>query len=68
MIALYNINKERKSRKEKSFRKGFFTFHFSLFTSLLLEAMTMTSCSDFLDILPMNDVVLQNYWTQKGDA
>ena len=68
MITLYNINKERKSWKEKSFRKGFFTFHFSLFTSLLLAAMTMTSCSDFLDILPMNDVVLQNYWTQKGDV
>ncbi len=26
------------------------------------------SCSDFLDILPMNDVVLDNYWTEKGDV
>jgi len=27
-----------------------------------------TSCNDFLDILPMNDVVLENYWTEKGDV
>ena len=31
-------------------------------------AATTTSCSDFLDILPMNDVVLENYWTEKGDV
>ena len=34
------------------------TFHLSLFTS----------CDDFLDILPMNDVVLENFWTEKGDV
>ncbi len=27
-----------------------------------------TSCSDFLEILPLNDVVLENYWTDKGDV
>ena len=27
-----------------------------------------TSCSDFLDIQPLNDVVLQNYWTKKSDV
>jgi hypothetical protein len=27
-----------------------------------------TSCSDFLDILPMNEVVLENYWTEKKDV
>jgi hypothetical protein len=33
-------------------------------------AMTapLTGCSDFLDILPMNEVVLENYWTEKGDV
>jgi len=31
-------------------------------------ATLTTSCSDFLDILPMNDVVLENYWTEKGDV
>lgn len=28
----------------------------------------MTGCSDFLDILPMNEVVLENYWTEKSDV
>ena len=31
-------------------------------------AAATTSCSDFLDILPMNDVVLENYWTEKADV
>lgn len=33
-------------------------------SSLLLTA----SCGDFLDTLPLNDVVLENYWTQKADV
>ena len=28
----------------------------------------MTSCSDFLDVLPLNDVVQENYWTKKSDV
>jgi hypothetical protein len=28
----------------------------------------MTSCNDFLDVLPMNEVVLENYWTKKSDV
>lgn len=28
----------------------------------------LSSCNDFLDILPTNDVVLENYWTEKGDV
>ena len=28
----------------------------------------LSGCSDFLDILPMNEVVLENYWTEKGDV
>lgn len=31
-------------------------------------AAVTTSCSDFLDILPMNDVVLENFWTEKADV
>ena len=27
-----------------------------------------SSCSDFLDILPTNDVVLENFWTEKADV
>ena len=26
------------------------------------------SCSDYLEILPLNEVVLENYWTKKGDV
>ena len=29
---------------------------------------TLTGCNDFLDILPMNDVVLENFWTEKADV
>ena len=35
---------------------------------LLFPILLFTSCSDFLDILPMNDVVLENYWTEKADV
>ena len=28
----------------------------------------LSGCSDFLDILPMNEVVLENYWTEKSDV
>jgi hypothetical protein len=31
-------------------------------------AAALTACSDFLDILPMNDVVLENYYTEKSDV
>lgn len=32
------------------------------------SAAALTSCSDFLDVLPLNDVVLENYWTKKSDV
>jgi len=28
----------------------------------------LTACSGFLDILPLNDIVLENYWTDKSDV
>ena len=28
----------------------------------------LTACSDFLSILPLNDIVLENYWTEKADV
>ncbi len=28
----------------------------------------LSSCSDFLEILPLNEVVLENYWTEKNDV
>ena len=33
-----------------------------------LSACFFTGCSDFLDIKPLNDVVLENYWTKKSDV
>lgn len=35
---------------------------------IMLPSFFLVSCSDFLDILPMNEVVLENYWTEKGDV
>ena len=53
MITLYNTKTKTKTKMKaktaQSFRKGFFTLHSSLFTSLLLAAMTVTSCSDWND-------------------
>ena len=33
-----------------------------------VAATALVSCNDFLDIKPMNDVVLENYWTAKADV
>ena len=38
-----------------------------IFCSLSFS-VALTSCNDFLDILPMNDVVLENFWTEKADV
>jgi starch-binding outer membrane protein, SusD/RagB family len=35
---------------------------------IIITVLSLTSCSDFLNILPLNDVVLENYWTQKSDV
>ena len=29
---------------------------------------TLTSCDDFLSIEPLNDIVLENYWTEEADV
>ena len=40
-----------------------------LFSYLLpLTSCLFMSCSDFLDILPMNSTVLENYWKEKADV
>ena len=41
-----------------------------LFYLLLLSfpPALLSSCSDFLDILPMNSTVLENYWKEKADV
>lgn len=35
---------------------------------VICVALGLSSCNDFLDITPMNEVVLENYWTEKGDV
>lgn len=57
-IILYKNKGKRKANISKWF----------LATCLMLPSLLLTSCSDFLDILPMNEVVLENYWTEKGDV
>lgn len=37
-------------------------------TVLALSALSLTSCSDFLDLIPLNDIVEENYWTEKADV
>lgn len=32
------------------------------------SAGLLSSCSDFLDIMPLNKVVLENFWTQKSEV
>jgi len=40
----------------------------SLVIGHLTFSAALTSCSDYLDLMPMNEVVLENYWTQKSDV
>ncbi len=56
----------RHKRYEK-IRKCFRRFVYTLLP-LLGGGWVGVGCSDFLDILPMNDVVLENYWTEKADV
>lgn len=36
--------------------------------TIVASLTLLTSCGDFLNIEPMNDVVLENFWNQKSDA
>ncbi len=38
-----------------------------LFSAAVL-ASSLTACGDFLSIIPLNDVVLENYWTEEADV
>ena len=50
------------SYKVRKLAKGFLPFY--LFTFLPF----MTSCSDFLEIEPLNEIVLENFWNEKADV
>ena len=49
---------------QKHISKSGVSFHVTLFTLLF----TLSGCSDYLDVLPLNEVVLENYWTKKDDV
>lgn len=49
---------------QKHISKSGVSFHVALFALLF----TLSSCSDYLDVLPLNEVVLENYWTKKDDV
>lgn len=36
--------------------------------AILMGSITLTSCSDFLTIKPLNDVVVENYWEKKSEV
>ncbi len=38
-----------------------------MFSAALL-ASSLTACDDFLSIVPLNEVVLENYWTEEADV
>lgn len=42
--------------------------NFVLALAVPASMLTLTGCNDFLDTLPLNDVILENYWTQKADV
>ena len=48
----------------KYISKGRVSFYITLSSFLF----TLSGCSDYLEILPLNEVVLENYWTKKQDV
>lgn len=35
---------------------------------LALAGLSMSSCKDFLTLMPLNEIVLENFWTDKSDV
>ena len=35
---------------------------------IALAGASLSSCKDFLTLVPLNDIVYENYWTSKGDV
>lgn len=42
--------------------------HKYILASAALLALACTSCNDFLDVKPLNDIIDSNYWTEKADV
>lgn len=39
-----------------------------LYVALMSVMMLFSSCKDWLTLMPLNDVVLENFWTEKADV
>ena len=35
---------------------------------IALAGLSLTSCKDFLTLMPLNEIVLENFWTDKSDV
>lgn len=44
------------------------TKHFGLSAALLLGGMSLTGCSDFLEIKPQNEIILEQFWNEQKDV
>jgi hypothetical protein len=42
--------------------------HITTLGALAALTLTLPSCDDFLDLTPMNEVVKENFWTEKADV
>lgn len=60
----YNM-KQTNNNKGRSIKK---TMKWLVAAAFVLQSAVFVSCSDFLDVKPLNDVVLENYWTKKSDV
>ena len=36
--------------------------------TIITMGVSLSSCSDFLEIKPLNDIVLENFWNEKSDV
>ena len=41
---------------------------YKIFATALLAACPLVGCEDFLNLKPLNDIVLENFWNEKSDV
>lgn len=39
-----------------------------VYLSALLMGLTVSSCNDYLTLMPLNEIVMENFWTNKDDV
>jgi hypothetical protein len=55
-------------RKQSSPRSGNMLHRAGHCLVVLLAGVMLSSCNDYLNVLPLNDIVLENYWKEKADV